>query len=1724
MSDVTGNVLIEIQPDFSKFEAELTRGLVLAAQKAQKNAEIQMSVAIDSRKANQQVVGMVKSTTDMSTAFERLNANLERTANALEQMAQRQNQQRQRQRENTREVKEAAKAYDSFFEKMGKLAPLVQAAVTIDQITKNIKGFVELRAKASGFLSGLVESFRGTGTETSRFGEFLQRASERTKDFFSVVDHSIGNTKRVTEEIRGFTKEGKAYVDTIVTTTSNQANGIVRIHEQITRTSEGQSKILKDSTKDIEDFTREVKGGLGAVVGVVQEGRNAGQAAGATWQNWAKQGQDTANKAVGSFNRIKKSVQQSTSSQVIGINRSAASFKDLTENIDTNLGSVEDAASGSNQLNTVLNGLTRTTQRLIPAKRQVSAATTATADNYTREARTAAQAQTRTIGLVSAYASLAARLKDVTNSTTQKRKSDSLNNTLQTKANDLFTKGGGVLSRFKGHIQTAAEAVHGLSTRLRNISLGIKENSIVFQAHNAVTTTATNSSHALGTALLALRARAMQNTAVTGVQAKATEKLTQAKGLLGAKVDALGGIYEKAAAPVKDFGTGLGTIVGGVVKVGQASEKTKEKVGGLKGAFADVQGEILKLRGRFQEMEKSSNLVTRAIGFVGVKLTSVTGLAAVAATALGTVVKSMSSTIVGLAQGASNLAEAENALSVTLGEADKPFRELIGDTTKLGMTQLDLNEAIVPIIPLMKNAGFAGEEFANKLNLLVRRGVDIGSIMNKQTKDVLPALGAALRGEIDPAERLGISFNAMAVEAKAVELGFKKVGGEFEESAKVQARLALVMQKSEVFAGDYARTSDQLANATRNYHSVVAGLRLEFSKAFLPAANAILKAQNELVTAVGPAVASLFAKLQPLVTAVGAVLAALTQTLKIVITTFMDVYGVIGDGITAVLEPAIGAVQTFAKAYEPLIDKLQTVMKVAGAFAKITLTAGVALIAVHRIIGLVISSLNLASMAMLRFGQASAAANMQAMAGRLSSISTAVTGVVAGIITMIVRLNQLKAETKAAAEGIKEDFRDTSDIHALGSAVGAVGTKIQEAKDDLSGGFQIKIGGFRIKPFKDVNLQTERLAAREKELVSLQDKLNQQQDVLGQVSKRTGETVEQVFKRASEAGIDFMNLPAEKKVQTIDSLIKGMDQSARQLQNALDHIKSATKNLADYETAVKATGEAEKELKKLEADRKKLVNDVTAIKLEEWNATKAVRDAEKAIGDAVKQREAEQQRLVDIATERKDLEQQIADLLKPPDPADVEAAQDAIIRAEIELARQNRRQLDLEEKKTDEVKEQTKELKDQQKVQVDLRGLNLDQIKGRLISLNAQLAAERAVTKDKEEEEDIQEDITEETSDQLTLAEQQKLLDIDRRAAARDLKDRQEELNALVNTHITHATDVKGLQDRIAQLAKDEETAKTNIDQLEKDQPGLILAKESAEKNYQEIVLNKTEGIHGTIKQLNQDILDKKEEIRLKEGEEQTALDNLKRTEEEILAIQQRKTMEKLKELGIVNEEIKTLSANAKSEAFGVIRTAYLQSDWIKGLSGPMQRQVREDANFEVEAILNKPGFMEALVAGMVINPDVDIRELLKQLFKEFGITSVKLAQGGVVQQHTIAQIGEGGLAEAVLPLTKPERFAAVLKQATPYAHPQIQQMIGQLDRDSFRAGASYSLSSKGASITTSRKPSRIEQKLDRMIQLLEADKEQKVAVDAPITINTKDSSRAVRQSVRELERRLRRL
>lgn len=198
------------------------------------------------------------------------------------------------------------------------------------------------------------------------------------------------------------------------------------------------------------------------------------------------------------------------------------------------------------------------------------------------------------------------------------------------------------------------------------------------------------------------------------------------------------------------------------------------------------------------------------------------------------------------ASAASDMAETQSKVGVVFGESAEAVRRWSEDSARaMGLSQQKALEAAATVGNFAQALGVARDAAAPMSQAIVQLAGDLASFNNASPEDTLIALRSGLAGETEPMRRLGVAINATTVEAKALEMGFERVNGALTEGAKVQARYALIMEQTKSAQGDFARTSDGLANQQRTLTANFEDLRAKLGAGVTPALAAATRELNK---------------------------------------------------------------------------------------------------------------------------------------------------------------------------------------------------------------------------------------------------------------------------------------------------------------------------------------------------------------------------------------------------------------------------------------------------------------------------------------------------------------------------------------------------------------------------------------------------------------------------------------------------------------------------------------------------------------------------------------------------------------------------------------------------------------------------------------------------------------------------------------------------------------
>lgn len=217
----------------------------------------------------------------------------------------------------------------------------------------------------------------------------------------------------------------------------------------------------------------------------------------------------------------------------------------------------------------------------------------------------------------------------------------------------------------------------------------------------------------------------------------------------------------------------------------------------------------------------------------------------------------------------SDLEESVNAVEKTFKGASGTIFSF-GETAAeaAGLAQSEVNELAVVTGSLLQNFGMSASDAADETVRLQQRASDMASVFNTEVPDAMTAVEAALRGQSRPIRRYGVSLDDMMVKQHAVKLGLAATTGEVGRNEKAMATLDLIYAQTASTAGDFADTSDDLANKTRIFAAKLENAKARIGEGLAPSMDATLDVGIELIPVIeelGVALGDLVDAAEPIV-------------------------------------------------------------------------------------------------------------------------------------------------------------------------------------------------------------------------------------------------------------------------------------------------------------------------------------------------------------------------------------------------------------------------------------------------------------------------------------------------------------------------------------------------------------------------------------------------------------------------------------------------------------------------------------------------------------------------------------------------------------------------------------------------------------------------------------------------------------------------------------------
>lgn len=183
---------------------------------------------------------------------------------------------------------------------------------------------------------------------------------------------------------------------------------------------------------------------------------------------------------------------------------------------------------------------------------------------------------------------------------------------------------------------------------------------------------------------------------------------------------------------------------------------------------------------------------------------------------------------------ASDLSEVQNVVDVTFGDSSGRIDAWAKQAGKAyGLTEKQAKQYTATIGAMLKSQGMADEEIVKTSTDLAGLAADMASFYNLDFDTAFQKIRSGISGETEPLKQLGINMSAANLEAFRLSQGIEKAYSAMSQGEQTALRYQYIMQATADAQGDFARTSDGYANASRRVQTAMETIKTEGGKLLL---------------------------------------------------------------------------------------------------------------------------------------------------------------------------------------------------------------------------------------------------------------------------------------------------------------------------------------------------------------------------------------------------------------------------------------------------------------------------------------------------------------------------------------------------------------------------------------------------------------------------------------------------------------------------------------------------------------------------------------------------------------------------------------------------------------------------------------------------------------------------------------------------------------------------
>ena len=197
----------------------------------------------------------------------------------------------------------------------------------------------------------------------------------------------------------------------------------------------------------------------------------------------------------------------------------------------------------------------------------------------------------------------------------------------------------------------------------------------------------------------------------------------------------------------------------------------------------------------------------------------------------------------------SDLSEVQNVVDVTFGSMAEDINKFASEAiTNFGISETSAKRYTSTMGAMLKSMGLGTQQAVKMSQVMAGLSADMASFYNLDADEAFEKIRSGISGETEPLKQLGINMSVANMEAYAMSQGIEKSYQKMTQQEQALLRYNYLLKVTADAQGDFSRTSNSWANQTRILAEQFNALKAEIGQGLIAAFTPVIQGLNFIIS------------------------------------------------------------------------------------------------------------------------------------------------------------------------------------------------------------------------------------------------------------------------------------------------------------------------------------------------------------------------------------------------------------------------------------------------------------------------------------------------------------------------------------------------------------------------------------------------------------------------------------------------------------------------------------------------------------------------------------------------------------------------------------------------------------------------------------------------------------------------------------------------------------